>query len=97
MAQAPVSAPSVYADYCASCHGPDGAGLKDLGEVLRGNTFVRAKTDAELKDFLMTGRHPGSPDSTMDLIMPAFDYLTDAELDAAVAYLRILAEGGDTP
>lgn len=87
----------MYADFCASCHGPDGAGLKDLGENLLGNAFVRAKSDAELKDFLMTGRHPGSPDSKMDLLMPAFDYLSDAELAAAVAYLRILAGGGDTP
>ncbi|MCB2106210.1 MAG: cytochrome c [Rhodobacteraceae bacterium] len=83
----------IYVAYCASCHGEDGRGLPDLGFNLVGNAFIRTSSNAELREFLMIGRRPGSPDSKMDLLMPAFDYLTDEELNAAIAQLRHLNGG----
>ncbi|MDX2145456.1 MAG: cytochrome c [Rhodospirillaceae bacterium] len=81
-------APQAYIDYCAACHGDDAKGLKDLGADLVTSAFVKRQTDAELTDFMKMGRHPDSPDSTMKLLMPAFDYLTDEELAQIVAFMR---------
>jgi len=81
-------AKKLFIDNCAACHGEDARGLKDFGSNLVAGTFIKQQSDAELKEFLKMGRQPDAPDSTMKLLMPAFDYLTDEELDQVIAFAR---------
>lgn len=84
----PINAKQIFIDNCASCHGEDAGGIKDQGADLVKSTFIKRMSDAELKEFLKIGRQPDSPDSTLKLLMPSFDYLTDEELDQVIAYTR---------
>ena len=43
-----------FSSNCAPCHGNDGAG--GLGTNLHGNSFIQAKDDAELGEFILAGR-----------------------------------------
>jgi len=45
---------AVYDTNCASCHGADGNG--GIGPGLRGNSFIQARSDEELLDFILKGR-----------------------------------------
>jgi hypothetical protein len=58
---------------------------------LTASALVRRQSDAELTDFLKTGRQPDSPESTMKLLMPAFEYLTDEQLAQIISFLRVPA------
>ena len=78
----------MFIDHCAACHGEDAQGVKDQGASLITSSFVKRSSDAVLVAFLKTGRQPDAPDSTMKLLMPAFDYFTDEELAELVAYAR---------
>jgi mono/diheme cytochrome c family protein len=68
---------ALYATYCVTCHGPDGAlgvaGAKNLAH----STLDRDAT----KDFIRKGKNA----------MPGFgsDVLTEDELDALVAFLKV--------
>jgi mono/diheme cytochrome c family protein len=44
----------LFLAYCASCHAPDGTG--GMGKSLRANTFIQARDDAELVNFMLAGR-----------------------------------------
>ena len=85
---APPAAKQVFIDNCAACHGEDGRGVKDQGANLATSTFVKTASDAALVDFLKTGRQPDAPDSTMKLLMPAFDYMTEEEIAQTIAFIR---------
>jgi len=61
----------VFALYCASCHGPEGRGLENLGLDLTTSKFVAQKQDAELAAFLRDGRAPDAKDSQTKRLMPA--------------------------
>jgi mono/diheme cytochrome c family protein len=78
----------LFIDHCAACHGEDARGIKDQGANLVTSMFMKRSNDAEVAAFLKTGRQPDAPDSTMKLLMPAFDYLTDEELAQVIAFTR---------
>jgi alcohol dehydrogenase (quinone), cytochrome c subunit len=80
--------PQIYIDQCAACHGEDARGVKDQGASLVSSAFVKRATADDLKSFIMSGRQPDAPDSAMKLLMPAFDYLTDDEMNAVVAFVK---------
>ncbi|MBL8645537.1 MAG: cytochrome c, partial [Rhodospirillaceae bacterium] len=85
---APANARQAFIDNCASCHGEDARGIKDQGANLVDSAFVKRLNDADLASFIQSGRQPGSPDSTMNLLMPAFDYLTAQEIEQVIAFIR---------
>lgn len=76
---------------CSLCHGTDARGMPRLGKDLHGNPYVRARTDAELVEFLERGRPANHPLNERGVDMPprgGNPALTDDDLAAIVAYLR---------
>jgi len=80
---------------CASCHGPDAGGMPNLGEGLRGNTFVGIRSVPELVDFLKTGRPAWDPANRTGITMPpkgGNPALTDSDLTAIAVFLKALPD-----
>ena len=80
-----------FATTCASCHGPDGKGMPNLGKDLTISQFVADKTDAELVAFLLVGRPASDPLNTVGVDMPpkgGNPALTDKDLLDIVAHVR---------
>ena len=77
----------LYARNCAACHGSDGRG--GVGVPLALPSFLASVDDEFLRTTIREGR-PGR-------VMPAFRDLSDAQVDALVAYLRRLAPGTPAP
>lgn len=78
---------------CAACHGMDARGVAGLGKTLVGSEFVDSLTDPELHEFITVGRPIWDPLNTTGIAMPARGgnpALTDAHVDAIVAYIRTL-------
>lgn len=93
-AQEKVTGGTIYMENCALCHGYDGTGPRTPdydGSTLVANKFVDSHNDAELLQFLKVGRQPDAPDSQMKVLMPGFDYLSEADLKLLVQYLRQLS------
>lgn len=83
----------LYLRNCTACHGPDAGGLALLGNSLRSNPFIEARSTRELVDFLKVGRRAGDPANTSGLDMPpkgANPNLTESDLLALAAYLKSL-------
>jgi cytochrome c oxidase cbb3-type subunit 3 len=68
----------LFAEHCAVCHGDKGTG--GVGTPLALPSFLESVDD----DFLRTTIRQGRPGR----VMPAFPRLSDAQLDALVAYIR---------
>lgn len=68
----------LYVTHCSSCHGLDGMG--GVGVPLALASFLSSVSNDFLRKTIRHGR-PGR-------IMPAFVYLSDAQLDAIVSYIR---------
>jgi len=83
---------------CSACHGPDARGLPNLGKDLVASEFVAGLTDAELLEFIKTGRPLWDPLNTTGIDMPpkgGNPALKDEDILAIIAYLRSLsADGG---
>lgn len=77
----------LYAQHCAACHGAQGKG--GVGVPLALPDFLAQADDAYLRRTIRLGR-PGR-------VMPAFTQLSDAEVNAVVAYLRGLAPADAKP
>lgn len=78
---------------CASCHAPNGMGIRYLGKRLVGSEFVNGLTDVELLAFLQVGRDVNDPLNTTGNVMPARGgrpTLTDDDLANVIAYIRQL-------
>jgi mono/diheme cytochrome c family protein len=79
---------AIYDTRCSPCHGMDGAGDGPAAAAItpkprnfRDGEFWKARTDAQLHAVVKDGR-PGT-------LMPPFEgVVSDAEIDAIVAYLR---------
>jgi cytochrome c oxidase cbb3-type subunit 3 len=69
---------SLYAAHCAACHGDTGEG--GVGVPLSLASFLDSIDDDFLRKTIRHGR-PGR-------VMPAFSKLSDAQIDAIVAYIR---------
>ena len=73
----------LYARMCSVCHGDAGDG--GVGVPLRLPAFQDSVSDAYLKQTIRLGR-PGR-------VMPAFEHLSDAEVEAIVEHVRSWHEG----
>ncbi len=69
---------ALYATHCSTCHGISGEG--GVGVPLALPSFLNSVPDSFLKKSIRSGR-PGR-------IMPAFDELSDAQVDAIVGHVR---------
>lgn len=78
----------VFAKKCASCHGAAGEGKDAIAKMLKvelrhlGSKEVQAKTDAQMKKFVLEGEGK----------MKAVTGLDDKAVDDVLAYLRTLAK-----
>lgn len=82
-----------FASTCASCHGPDGKGMPNLGKDLTVSQFVKDNSDAEMVAFLQVGRPASDPLNTVGVDMPpkgGNPALTDQDLLDIVVYVRSL-------
>lgn len=60
----------LFRSSCASCHGPDAEGMPKLGKNLHHNEFVGGLSEAELIEFLKTGRPANHPLNERRVDMP---------------------------
>lgn len=82
---------TLFVGTCSACHGPEGKGVPGLGKDLTTSTFTAGLTDAQLVDFIKTGRPSSDPLNTTGIDMPprgGNPALSDADLVDIVAYLR---------
>jgi mono/diheme cytochrome c family protein len=87
----PIAGASVYSGTCATCHGPDLAGIDGLGKPLAPSDFVASNSEEELIAFLKVGRPAGDPLNTQGVDMPpkgGNPSLTDQDLANVSAYLK---------
>lgn len=73
---------ALFQQYCAACHGQAGKG--GIGLPLAKTTVMESLTDAYIRKTIRSGR-PGR-------IMPAFEDMPDAEVDAILRYMRTWGE-----
>ena len=84
----------IYEQRCATCHGAGGAGdgpaaaaMEPRPRNLRAPDFWRGRTTAELRQVVRNGK-PGT------LMAPFAGALSDAEIDAVVAFLQSFRPAG---
>lgn len=88
---------AIYAANCVACHGEGGRGDGPASGVLKppprdhtDKIYMSTLTDEDLKKVIvMGGAIKGRP------LMPSHPQLRGSELDALVAYVRSLSEGGN--
>jgi cytochrome c oxidase cbb3-type subunit 3 len=73
----------LYSIHCAACHGDKGAG--GVGVPLALESFLTSVDDRFLRETIRHGR-PGR-------VMPAFQTLSDAQVDAIISHLRGWSDG----
>jgi len=81
----------VFHNYCSSCHGADGRAQTSPGHYYRipdwtATDAVRKLSDEQIRTQIRTGKL--RPDV---FGMPAFRSLSDAQVDALIAFVRKLA------
>jgi disulfide bond formation protein DsbB len=85
----------LFAGTCSACHGPEGLGVTGLGKDLTTSTFVSERSDAEMLEFLKTGRPASDPLNTTGVDMPpkgGNPSLDDAKLMDIIAFVRSIQE-----
>lgn len=78
---------ALYTDNCSVCHGTGGSG--GVGIPLALKAFQQQASDDYIRHTIRYGR-PGR-------VMPAFNRLSDAEVDAIIHYIRSLVPGIQAP
>jgi mono/diheme cytochrome c family protein len=69
----------VYSQRCAACHGPNGFGRREYFPDLQGNPILTVEDPDGIIGTVLHGRN----------LMPPFrDLLSDAEIAAAISFLR---------
>jgi disulfide bond formation protein DsbB len=89
----PANGQTLFLGTCSACHGPDATGVVGLGKNLTTSTFVAERTDAEMVEFIKTGRPASDPLNTTGVDMPprgGNPALTDANLADIIAFLRTI-------
>lgn len=77
--------------YCAKCHGVDGAGKTKMGQHLKVKDYTDAKVQGEFSDDqLLKVTLEGSTRGGRQLMKGYKDDLSEADAKALVAYLRSL-------
>lgn len=82
---------ALFIGTCSACHGPEAKGIPGLGKNLTTSTFVHGLSDAELLQFIITGRPVTDPANTTGVAMPARGAnpsLTDDQLHQIIAFIR---------
>jgi disulfide bond formation protein DsbB len=83
----------LYEGNCQVCHGIEGAGVEGLGKPWVDSSFIQARTDQEMLDFIIEGRPSDHPDNTTGIAMmprAGNPNLTDEQILDLVAYMRTL-------
>lgn len=91
--ETPISGQRLYDQYCARCHGADGAGTQDYPPAagkLNNPARIGNLSDEQIMGIIRAGR-PG-PQPGMAPAMPGFaEQFTEAKLMVLTAYVRSLA------
>lgn len=85
----------LFAASCSACHGPAGEGVQGLGKDMTRSEFIAGLSDAELMEFIRTGRETSDPLNTTGVAMPPMGgnpALTDEQLMHIIAYMRSLQQ-----
>ena len=78
-----------YEKDCAKCHGTDGKGQTKMGQKLGCKDYTDAKVQAELKDdAAFKAIKEGYKDKDGKAVMRPAEGLSDADIQALVAYMR---------
>ncbi|MFD1469090.1 c-type cytochrome [Hymenobacter caeli] len=79
----------VYTQYCLTCHQADGGGVQNMNPPLIKTTYVLGDK-ARLANILVHGfsEQVAINGETYNNIMPAHDFLTDAQMAAVLTYVR---------
>ena len=83
---------TLYRETCASCHGPEGEGVANLGSALVGSEFTLNTPDEEWINFVREGRPADHPDNKSGIAMPPSggrSDLSDDDLQAILSHLRL--------
>jgi disulfide bond formation protein DsbB len=89
----PAQGQTLFVGTCSSCHGPEATGITGLGKDLTTSTWVAEQSDADLIEFIKTGRPASDPLNTTGVDMPprgGNPALTDEDLADIVAWLRTI-------
>lgn len=81
----------IYSTICIACHGPDAKGVTGLGKDLTTSEWVATQSDAQLVEFIKTGRDAGDPLNTTGVAMPpkgGNPAMSEQEILDIVAYVR---------
>jgi mono/diheme cytochrome c family protein len=84
---------TLFISNCSSCHGPEGKGITGLGKDMTTSDFIAGLSDAELLEFVKTGRPISDPLNTTGVDMPpkgGNPALTDEQLLDIIAYIRTI-------
>ena len=87
----PAKGQTLFTGTCSACHGPDATGIAGLGKDLTTSTFVAEQSDAQLVEFIKTGRTASDPLNTTGIDMPprgGNPALTDQDIADIVSFLR---------
>ena len=84
--QLAIKGSEIYAEVCAQCHGPEGAGL--IGPSLRDSDFQARNTDQTIFDVINLGHEATSMISWGEI-------LTDDQIHQLVDFIRQLAGPGE--
>lgn len=82
---------TLFTSTCSTCHGPDATGIVGLGKNLTTSTFVAERTDAQMLEFIKTGRPASDPANTTGVDMPprgGNPALTDQDLVDIISFVR---------
>ncbi len=81
---------TIYRRDCLACHMADGRGVPGMTPGLLGSPWLLGSSDA-LVGYVLTGGFGPA------VLMASFDFLTDAEMAAVLAYCReVYGEGAGT-
>jgi mono/diheme cytochrome c family protein len=80
---------ATYDKDCAKCHGADGKGDTKMGKKLGAKDYTDAKVQAELTDAqAIKAVKEGLKDKAGKTLMKPAEGLSDADIQAVVAYMR---------
>ncbi len=79
---------AIYKQYCLTCHQVNGSGVPGLNPPLRGTDWVNGDK-TRLVNVLLNGLQNAEVDGeAYDNVMPAHDFLTDAQIADVLTYIR---------
>jgi len=83
----------IFLTLCATCHGPEGAGVKGLGKNLVTSEYVHKASDEQLVEMVEKGRDAKDPLNTTGIAMPPKGgnaALTTKDIQDVIAFVRTL-------